>query len=123
MTNPGSPCSAQPLRHKLPMGVVAVSTRNVVICQRQHELVESLVEHGRYQNASEVLRAGLRLLERQELEDEARLAALRDASHKGSSDLAAGRFNDVADRHLDDYIAQLGARAARNIAVRNTAAH
>lgn len=95
-----------------------MSTRNVVLSQHQHDLVESLVEHGRYQNASEVLRAGLRLLERQELEDEARLAALRDASDKGWSDLAAGRFDDVADGNLDDFIAQLGARAARNTAAR-----
>jgi antitoxin ParD1/3/4 len=100
--------------HKLPMEVVALSTRNVVLSQHQHELVESLVEHGRYQNASEVLRAGLRLLERQELEDAARLAALRDASNHGWSDLAVGRFDDVADGSLDDFIGQLGTRAAWN---------
>ncbi len=46
------------------MEVIAVATRNVVLSQRQHELVESLVGSGRYQNASEVLREGLRLLER-----------------------------------------------------------
>jgi antitoxin ParD1/3/4 len=91
-----------------------LSTRNVVLSQHQHELVESLVEHGRYQNASEVLRAGLRLLEQQELEDAARLAALRDASDQGWSDLAAGRFDDIAHGVLDDFIGQLGARAARH---------
>lgn len=48
-----------------------MATRNVVLSQHQHELVESLVESGRYQNASEVLREGLRLLERQEAEDAA----------------------------------------------------
>jgi antitoxin ParD1/3/4 len=95
------------------MEVVALSTRNVVLSQHQHDLVESLVEHGRYQNASEVLRAGLRLLERQEREDEARLAALRDASDKGWSDLNSGRFNDVVDSNLEDFIAQLGSQAAR----------
>ena len=90
-----------------------MATRNVVLSQHQHELVESLVESGRYQNASEVLREGLRLLERQELEDAAKVAALRHASEKGWADVASGRFDDVADESLDDFIGQLGVRAAR----------
>lgn len=91
-----------------------MSTRNVVLSQHQHELVASLVETGRYQNASEVLRDGLRLLERQELEDTAKLAVLRDAAEKGWSNLASGRYDDIADENLDDFIGQLGARAAQN---------
>ena len=47
---------------------VALVTRNVVLTDNQAELVEGLVASGRFQNASEVLRAGLRLLERQEAE-------------------------------------------------------
>jgi len=49
-----------------------MATRNVVLSQHQHELVDALVASGRYQNASEVLREGLRLLQRQEMEDAAR---------------------------------------------------
>lgn len=99
--------------HKLPMEVVLVATRNVVLSQHQHELVESLVASGRYQNASEVLREGLRVLERQETEDAAKVAVLREAVEKGWSDLAAERFDDIADENLDDFIGQLGARAAQ----------
>lgn len=88
-------------------------TRNVVLSQHQHELVDALVASGRYQNASEVLREGLRLLERRELEDSARVAALRDAAERGWSDLASGRYDDIADENLDDFIGQLGIRAAR----------
>lgn len=36
-------------------------TRNVVLTDRQAEMVERLVDSGRYQNASEVLRESLRL--------------------------------------------------------------
>lgn len=94
------------------MEVVAVATRNVVLSQHQYELVDSLVESGRYQNASEVLRAGLRLLEHQEQEDTAKIAALRNAVETGWADLAAGRYDDVADQDLDDFIGQLGDRTA-----------
>lgn len=95
------------------MEVIDVATKNVVLSQHQHELVESLVASGRYQNASEVLREGLRLLERGERKDAAKLAALRDAAAKGWTDLAAGDYDDIADDSLDDFIGQLGARAAR----------
>lgn len=53
-------------------------------------------------------------LEHQELEDTAKVAALRDAGEKGWSALASGRYDDIADENLDDFIGQLGVRAARN---------
>lgn len=89
-----------------------MATRNVVLSQHQHELVESLVTSGRYQNASEVLSDGLRLLERQESEDAAKIAALREAADKGRADLAAGRYDEIAEDDLDDFIGQLGVQAA-----------
>lgn len=55
-----------------------MATRNVVLTSAQDALIDRLVASGRYQNASEVLRSGLRLLEEQEcdLEDlRARLTA------------------------------------------------
>jgi len=55
-------------------------------------LVEQLVTSGRYQNASEVLRDGLRLVEQREAEDAYRLEALRSAVQAGLADVEAGRF-------------------------------
>ncbi len=86
-------------------------TRNVVLSQHQHELVERLVASGRYQNASEVVCEGLRLLERRDAEDAARLAALRAAADQGWADVAVGRYVDVDDADLSDVIADIGARA------------
>ena len=43
-----------------------MATRNVVLTGPQEEMIESLIEMGRFQNASEVIRAGLRLIEDQE---------------------------------------------------------
>ena len=67
-------------------------TRNVVLTDRQAELVERLVTSGRYQNASEVLREGLRLIEDQEAQVKARIRALRDAARVGIADIEAGRY-------------------------------
>jgi antitoxin ParD1/3/4 len=80
-------------------------TRNVVLTEHQAQFVEQLVTSGRYQNASEVLREGLRLIERRESEDEMRLAALRDAAKVGIADIEAGNFHrfgsaDMLAQHL-----------------------
>lgn len=67
-------------------------TRNVVLTDYQADLVERLVSSGRYQNASEVLREGLRLVEDQEADGKARIKALRDAARVGIADVEAGRY-------------------------------
>lgn len=94
-------------------------TRNVVLTEHQHEFVDSLVETGRYQNASEVLREGLRLIEQRERLEAAQLAALREAAAKGWADIDAGRYMDIADEQLEDTIGQLGRKAAERVTARN----
>lgn len=86
-------------------------TRNIVLTERQEELIETLVGSGRYQNASEVLREGLRLIEQREAEDAAKLEALREAVRQGEASIAAGHFRefdsfDELDAHLDDLAAK-----------------
>jgi antitoxin ParD1/3/4 len=81
-------------------------TRNVVLTDQQAGMIEHLVRSGRYQNASEVLRDGLRLVQQREAEDEARLAALRDAANAGLADFAAGRYRSFAGGdQLRDHLA------------------
>jgi antitoxin ParD1/3/4 len=46
----------------------------------------------RYQNASEVLRDGLRLIDAREAEDKERILALREAARIGIADIEEGRF-------------------------------
>lgn len=67
-------------------------TRNVVLTDHQADLLERLITSGRYQNASEVLREGLRLIETRDAEEKIRRKALREAAQMGIADIEAGRF-------------------------------
>ena len=59
--------------------------RNVNLTDELDRFVLKKVESGRYENASEVVRAALRTLEREEQQYEAKLAALRAAIDEGDS--------------------------------------
>jgi antitoxin ParD1/3/4 len=66
-------------------------TRNVNLTEELDRFVASRIEKGRYENASEVVRAALRTLEREELEYEAKLQALRATIDQGdASGIAEG---------------------------------
>ncbi len=60
-------------------------TRNVNLTGELDRFVRRKVRSGRYENASEVVRAGLRMLEREEQEYEAKLTALRAAIDEGDA--------------------------------------
>ena len=79
-------------------------TRNVVLTQHHEEIIDDLVKSGRYQNASEVLREGLRLIERRKRLAATRPEALKVAAQQGFADLDQGRYTDVSDDALDDFI-------------------
>jgi antitoxin ParD1/3/4 len=66
-------------------------TRNVNLTTELERFVLKKVKGGRYENASEVVRAALRTLEREEQQYEARLVALRAAIDEGdASGIAKG---------------------------------
>jgi antitoxin ParD1/3/4 len=69
-------------------------TRNVVLTKHQEKVIETLVGSGRYQNASEVLREGLRLVEQRDAEDAVKLEALREAAGVGFGALDRGEFKE-----------------------------
>jgi len=74
-------------------------TRNVVLTDAQSELVDRLVSSGRYQNASEALRAGLRLLEREETElGELRARLVTSLGEARRGDLAEGSGEEAIRR-------------------------
>lgn len=59
------------------------------------DFVESRISEGRYKNASEVIRAGLRLLE----EEENKVAALKNAIQEGIASGTAKQFDPK--KHLE----------------------
>ena len=66
-------------------------TRNVNLTDALDLFIAKKVKSGRYENASEVVRAGLRALEREEKQYEAKLAAVRAAIDEGiASGIAEG---------------------------------
>jgi antitoxin ParD1/3/4 len=70
---------------------VVMPTRNVNLTDELDRFVATKVKSGRYENASEVVRAGVRTLDREEREYEAKLEALRAAIDKGeASGIAKG---------------------------------
>ncbi|KGF69749.1 addiction module antidote protein [Hoeflea sp. BAL378] len=66
--------------------------KSFVVGDRYEQFIARQVEEGRFNNASEVIRAGLRMLE----DYETRLGALRQEIAKGDSDIEAGRVTPYA---------------------------
>ncbi len=88
-----------------------MATRNVVLTEHQDKLIAALVKSGHYQNASEVIREGIRLVESKKRAEEAKLARLRGEIQLGVDAIGRGEyveFDDVEalitylDQPLDD---------------------
>lgn len=83
-------------------------TRNVVITAHQADMIKRLVDGGEYQNASEVLREGLRLIEEREDERQAKLTALRAAAKIGFEAIDRGDYRDFdTPEELREHLASL----------------
>ena len=87
--------------------------RNVVLTEHHEKVISDLVASGRYQNASEVLREGLRLIEERDSRDTARLKILQEAARAGFADFDAGRFIELEDDAIENVIGALGRQAPR----------
>ena len=70
------------------------TTVNVSITPELDAFLESRVNSGRYQTTSEVVREGLRLLERQEKERDETLLQLRTKLERGAAQAERGELTD-----------------------------
>jgi antitoxin ParD1/3/4 len=81
-------------------------TRNINLTDRFDRFIEAEVASGRYGNASEVVRDGLRLMERRTQEERAKLKWLRGAVKEGLEQIDRGEgleFGSMGEleRHID----------------------
>lgn len=86
-------------------------TRNVNLTDHFDHFIQSRVNSGRFSNASEVVREGLRLLEQREREGRAKLKWLRDAAKEGFEDIEEGAY---ASLRSSEEIGELIDRLADN---------
>jgi antitoxin ParD1/3/4 len=87
-------------------------TRNINLTKHLDDFVEETVASGRYANASEVVRDGLRLLEQKSQEDAVKLRQLSEAADAGFAAIERGEFDVIAPGKVRQTIKTIGKRAA-----------
>jgi antitoxin ParD1/3/4 len=91
-----------------------MATKNISLTEHYSELVDSLVTSGKYKNASEVVREGLRLLEQRTSEDERRLELLQQLADEGFRQLDQGEGVVLnTSSQVSAHISKLGRRAEK----------
>jgi antitoxin ParD1/3/4 len=92
-------------------------TRNINLTDRFDRFIETEVVSGRYGSASEVVREGLRLMERRKQEERAKLKWLRSAVSEGLDqiDRDEGREFHSIDA-LEEHIDRLGDTVSAELA-------
>jgi antitoxin ParD1/3/4 len=96
-------------------------TRNVNLTDYHDQFVNELVTSGKFSDASEVMRAGLRLLEEHAREEQEKLALLRALASDAFGELDRGHGIAVeGGQQLSEFIAQIGRSAAGDVEHRPT---
>ena len=90
-----------------------MATRNIVLTDHQSQIVDHLVASGRYQNASEVLRAGLRMVEEAESHYVTKMNELKAAIDAGQKDLETGRTTTFTADEFATYLSERAEQAIR----------
>jgi antitoxin ParD1/3/4 len=81
---------------------------HISLTPKLEELVREKVESGLYNNASEVVREALRLMQEHDEIRRLKLERLRDELAKGEADIAAGRVTVLdSDDAIEDFFARL----------------
>src|SRR5438067_9469653 len=91
-------------------------TRSINLTEHFDRFIEGEVESGQYSNASEVVREGLRLMERRKQEERARLKWLRAAVKDGLDEIDRGESVEFGSmRDFEQHIDQPGKEVSAEI--------
>jgi antitoxin ParD1/3/4 len=90
-----------------------MATRNVSLTDTLDKFVEDRVLSGDYQNASEVVRAALRLLQAETEARALKLQRLRAAIQEGLDEIERGEGIEVEWDQLDEWLDARGRQPAR----------
>lgn len=91
-------------------------TRNVNLTEHFDKFIAKRVKSGRFSNASEVVREGLRLLEQREAEDKAKLKWLQESIQVGVDDIEAGRYTTLRSREdIEEFVQGIHEEVAREM--------
>ncbi len=93
---------------------------SIALTSHFESLTQKLVSSGRYNNVSEVVRDGLRLLESRVQEEAAKLVALRDAAKIGTDAIERGDFTTLEnEQDIANLVRQAGERANERATARH----
>ena len=92
-------------------------TRNVNLTDHFDRFIETGITSGRFSNASEVVREGLRLLEQREQEDRAKLEWLRGAVKEATDSIDRGDFEALnSEEDLDAFLGKIHEEVSAELA-------
>jgi antitoxin ParD1/3/4 len=88
-------------------------TQNVNLSEQQARFVRDNIDRGGFRNASEVVRAALRLMQHQQRIDKLKLQRLRRLAKVGFDQIDRGEYVDVDD--VDEFMDKISARVEQRI--------
>ncbi|RYG77221.1 type II toxin-antitoxin system ParD family antitoxin [bacterium] len=88
--------------------------QQIELTVQQANFIRSSVDAGRFADASEAVRAGLKLLERQERIDELKLEHMRRLVQEGIDDIEQGRYETITADTIDDFMESVRAESRRD---------
>jgi len=92
-------------------------TRNVNLTEHFDRFIDAGITSGRFSNASEVVREGLRLLEQREQEDKAKLEWLRGTAKEGFDAIERGDYVTLnSEEQLDAFLNQIHEEVSAELA-------
>jgi antitoxin ParD1/3/4 len=86
-------------------------TQNVNLSDQQAKFIRQSVDGGDYRNASEVVRAGLRLLKQQQESERLKLRRLRQIARQAFDEIDQGDFELVDPKDLDEFIEKIDSKS------------